>query len=705
VQAGIWVRNTKNVEMEKLAAGSAFPPALRQPAVALRIQQVASLLWTEKGPLLFGLRLWASVCLALYAAFWLQLENPFWAGTSAAIVCLPSRGASLRKAPYRMAGTIIGAIFAVALSAAFPQDRLAFLLGLALWGAAATFCTTILRTYAGYAAALSGYTAAIIASDELGAVGGANGQVFLLAVDRATEIVIGIVAAGIVLAGTDFGSARRRLREQLAATLAAIGAGLIRAVYGETATASREVRRSLLRSASALYAVADEAAGESSEIRYRSAVLQDAVDGLLASIASWSVIANHLQQLPGDRAREDADSVLKLIPPELQKALGEDDAKIWIEDTSRLRLLSEEASTALYAMPADSPSSRLLADRAARTLDYLSLALNGVAFLGDPRGELRWPHRKQLRVPDFLPAFVNAVRAFLTIAAVTLFWIVTAWPGGAGALVIAAIGSILIAPSGDLAPASAVNFLLGIILTAVLAGILKFAVLPQLETFAGLSIALGLVLVPLGAMQAQPWRTGVFLGAVYTFFTFLSPTNEMIYDTSQFYNTSLATIAGMSAAVLALLLMPPLPTPLRARRLLALTLHDFRQLAVRTPVPGAERWIGKAAGRLSALPDQARLVQFTVLGTALSAGAELIRLRRLASRFGFSALLNPSLEAIARGQSQLAISGLAEAGAELSQPGNNQASADIRIEARAKISLLSEALSRHSAYFDGRALE
>ena len=32
--------------------------------------------------LLFGLRLWASVCLALFVAFWLPLNNPFWAGTS-----------------------------------------------------------------------------------------------------------------------------------------------------------------------------------------------------------------------------------------------------------------------------------------------------------------------------------------------------------------------------------------------------------------------------------------------------------------------------------------------------------------------------------------------------------------------------------------------------------------------------------------------
>src|SRR6202795_3597188 len=77
-------------------------------------------------PLLFGLRLWASVCLALYVAFWLELDNAYWAGTSAAIVCQPQLGASLRKGWFRMIGTIIGAVAIVVLTACFPQDRAAF---------------------------------------------------------------------------------------------------------------------------------------------------------------------------------------------------------------------------------------------------------------------------------------------------------------------------------------------------------------------------------------------------------------------------------------------------------------------------------------------------------------------------------------------------------------------------------------------------
>src|SRR3954466_16204452 len=167
-------------------------------------------------PLLFSIRLWASVCLALFVAFWLQLDNPFWAGASAAIVCQPQLGASLRKGWFRMIGTVVGATMVVVLTACFSQDRIAFLGRLAVWGGLCAFAATALRNFASYAAALAGYTAAIIAADNLGATGGASPDVFMLAVTRASEICIGIVCAGIVLAGTDLGGAQRRLADSFA---------------------------------------------------------------------------------------------------------------------------------------------------------------------------------------------------------------------------------------------------------------------------------------------------------------------------------------------------------------------------------------------------------------------------------------------------------------------------------------------------------
>src|SRR5260221_1500974 len=162
-------------------------------------------------PLLFAIRLWASVCLALLIAFWLELDNPYWAGGTAAIVCQPQLGASLRKGWFRMIGTIIGAVVIVVLTGCFPQDRIAYLGLLALWGGLCAFATTVLRNFASYAAALAGSTAAIIAAANLGATGGATPDVFLVAGRRASEICIGLAGAGVVLAGTDLGGARRRL--------------------------------------------------------------------------------------------------------------------------------------------------------------------------------------------------------------------------------------------------------------------------------------------------------------------------------------------------------------------------------------------------------------------------------------------------------------------------------------------------------------
>src|SRR5258705_13837011 len=92
------------------------------------------------GPaVLFGARLWASVCLALYIAFWLQLDNAYWAGTTAALVCQPHLGASLRKGWFRTIGTLVGAIAIVVLTAWFPQNRAGFLAGLAVSGATCGF--------------------------------------------------------------------------------------------------------------------------------------------------------------------------------------------------------------------------------------------------------------------------------------------------------------------------------------------------------------------------------------------------------------------------------------------------------------------------------------------------------------------------------------------------------------------------------------
>ncbi len=654
--------------------------------------------------LLFGLRLWAAVCLALYVAFWLELDNPSWAGTTAALVCQPSLGASLRKGWFRMIGTVVGATAIVVLTACFVQQRAAFLLGLALWGAVCGFMATILRNFAAYAAALAGYTAAIIASDELGAVGGANGQVFMLAVARASEICIGIVCAGIVLAGTNFGGARRRLAAKLAAISVEITGYLTGTFVPGVARRLdlSSLRRELVRRVIALDPIIDETVGEASDLRFSPRALQDAVDGLFLALAGWRATAVHLAQVSDQQGGQDANTILQTLPAEL-RSVSPADTSGWMSDPSRMRQTCFAAVRALVALPAREPSLRLLADQTAEGLLGISQALGGLVLLADPRRATLRAATARLRVPDLLPALVNGVRVLVTIVAVQLFWIVTAWPSGALAVTFAALTVILLSPQADKADAAAMSFMLGTSGAAVLAAIVTFTLLPRQETFAGLSIAIGLVLVPAGALVAQSWQGPLFTAMTANFIPIVAPANHMTYNTQQFYNTASAILMGVGAAMLALRLIRPLGPALRTRRLLTLTLRDLRRLPTHANPPSVADWRSLGFGRLSVLPDQAEPLQRAQLSSALSVGTQIIRVRRIVARFNMSRELEPTLDAIARGDSTVAITNLSNLDSALAALPETIPGARVRLRARGSIYEISETLARYPDFFDGEA--
>ena len=243
----------------------------------------------------------------VYVTFALQLSDPTWAVTTAAIVCQPVLGASLRKASFRMIGTVVGAIGIVIIAALFRQDRIGFLVGLALWCAVSAFVATLLRNFAAYAAALAGYTAAILASDVLGPVGTTDGVVTFLAINRAIEICTGILCAGVVLALTDIGHSRRKLAAELAYLSTAIMDGFADCfrIASSDFTQFQGLRRDLLRRIIALDPMIDAAIGEASDLRYRSPVLQRAVSGLVETISAWRKAAYEiaLNHNRGDRTR------------------------------------------------------------------------------------------------------------------------------------------------------------------------------------------------------------------------------------------------------------------------------------------------------------------------------------------------------------------------------------------------------------------
>jgi hypothetical protein len=108
-------------------------------------------------------------------------------------------------------------------------------------------------------------------------------------------------------------------------------------------------------------------------------------------------------------------------------------------------------------------------------------------------------------------------------------WVATAWPNGASAIVFVAIVVLLVSPKGDLAYGGAIAFALGSAGSIFCAAIIKFAVLPGLETYPAFCVAMGLFLIPAGfaiARSRTPAAIAVFTAMGVNFQPLLAATNR-----------------------------------------------------------------------------------------------------------------------------------------------------------------------------------
>ncbi len=258
-------------------------------------------------------------------------------------------------------------------------------------------------------------------------------------------ICLGIACAGIVLAVTDLGGARRRLAALVADLASEIASGLARTLStaGDELPDSVVVRRDCLRRLITLDPIVDQALGESSQVRYRASVLQRAVDGLFAALAAWHALASHLTEIPAKEAGLEAVEVAESLPQGL-RSVPDGGATPWRVAPAAVRRLCENVVERLSSIPASSPSLQLVVDKAAETFTGLEDTLTGIGMLvADPVRATLPRGRQRYRVPDYLPAAVGAGRAFIAVGAMALFWIVTGWPGGALAMTFTAIVELL----------------------------------------------------------------------------------------------------------------------------------------------------------------------------------------------------------------------------------------------------------------------
>ena len=142
----------------------------------------------------FALRIWAAMMVALYAAFWLQLQSASTAAITVGILALQTRGQTYHKAVYRVIATVIGVVASFVIAGLFPQTRELFMVGFAGWLGLCVYAGGLLDGNRAYGAVLSGYTVALVAVTQIDS----PQDIFFAGVNRGAAIVVGIAALALV---------------------------------------------------------------------------------------------------------------------------------------------------------------------------------------------------------------------------------------------------------------------------------------------------------------------------------------------------------------------------------------------------------------------------------------------------------------------------------------------------------------------------
>jgi uncharacterized membrane protein YccC len=511
----------------------------------------------------FAVRIWIAVVVALYAAFWLQLESASSAAVCVGILAFPTRGQALEKAGYRSFATVIGVVASIAIVGTFSQARDLLLLAFAAWVGLCIYAAGLSDGNRAYAAVLAGYTVAVVAIQQQLDT---PLHVFDAGMQRGAAIAVGIAAVAIV---NDLLVAPDRhlgLANQLAILHRQVRDLAKSVLRGEPS--GGPATATLLRDIASLRSDMGSLATESSGGSTRSAAARSTAVALVAEVHAVRVLA----ALSG--AAEPA------LRDRLTSALEQEDAA--------------GASTASFAgggavAPVDWASKELLR-RDGEVREGIAALKSGVR----PMHEWRTPYYRSHRL-----AGEAGVRAGLWMAMVSACLVLSGWPLTDVSLtqvaVLIGLGATTPNPRGFT--------VLGFIVTpiaAILAGVLEFVVLGVTQ-FPLLAMGLAPFVMGSVLMMTLPNQVLSALGRLSLIFMLVifGPSNPQIYNPETFLDVSL--FVGLAAALLlmAQALIPPLSDERRRQWLLGSARHELDRLpSRRVPRYGPEEAMFRDAVRI-----------------------------------------------------------------------------------------------------------
>ncbi|ANC41932.1 FUSC family protein [Hafnia alvei] len=535
----------------------------------------------------YALRNAIAMCLALWVAFLLDLDEPYWAFTSAAVVSFPTVGGVISKSIGRIAGSLLGAAASVLIAGQCLNDPWLFTFYIAAWIAVCTYVSNHYQNNVAYAFALAGYTAAIIAFSTAESTD--SMQIFDIAQARVCEVITGLLCGAFMMMllpstsdGTNLLTSLRRMHQRLLEHAAMLW-------HPETTPEMRASHEGLIGQILTMNILRIQAFWSNHRLRSRNNVLNFLLHRQLRLTSVISSIRRMLVNWPD---RPDAlQDVLRDIIKELQDP-----------ETNKYRL----AKILSRIYPQD-PSDYRLRTFYLRLRYFCWLYLQGSRWIqhvenSTPEDSFSPPKVHSIaRHTDSMESAYNALRTFVVIIIGCAFWMSTQWDEGAGALTITAITCVLYSTSAS--PMTSLTTLFkAMVLLSIGCYLAKFGLMIQIDDFWVFCAFLLPVLLTMQLLKLQNPKTAALWGQVIVFMgSFLLVTNPPEYDYGSFVNDNIAKICGVLLAAVAFQILRPSSDKRKSRRIIRALRLDFMDQISRHPQQDESQFESRIYHRISQL--------------------------------------------------------------------------------------------------------
>jgi uncharacterized membrane protein YccC len=582
---------------------------------------------------LFSFRCFLGAMFALYIAFSIGLQHPYWAMVTVYIVSQPFSGATRSKAIYRLIGTLLGASATVVLLPNLANAPELLSLALAFWVGACLYLSLLDRTPRSYVFMLAGYTAAIIGFPAVMA----PDQTFDTAVARVLEIGIGIICGTVVHSIVLPTSIRPVATARIAESMRLVERWADGALDGNLDAAE-------------LHEISRRVAAAANELEIWNTFLAwdpaqpVSIDQALGQFR-WRLLYV-LLVIMSIRDRVHALRLAGSLTPELDDLLSA--ARAWLREEDidfastgavlRQRIASME--TTLHA--GAGWTEILTASLLLRVRDLTQLRQDGRLI----ERHLREPGRSQpetmyvsdaqvssVRLADHGMAAWSGLATGLAVLICCAFWILGSWADGAFAALYLAIACSLFASHDDPAPmisAVAKWTVVGLVMDAVL----LFGVLAMAHDFPTLVLGLAPPFLLCGLLMAMPSTS--FAGSMIMAIAapLLSLEGSYAANFITFVNSGIASVIGMASGAMIFAITRSVSAEWSMRRLLGHAWSELEEAARGRGKQDRGVFAGRMLDRLSLLiprlaaADPDNKAALARLISDLRGGLNIVDLRR-----------------------------------------------------------------------------